>query len=112
MKKLLIISALISVYSIAFAQEKADSIQYKYCDVITLKKVGGPKYCIITDSGQLTTGGLIPNQYKDINGNAYIFNSQLDGINFMISHKWEMFQVYFDNTNSHYLLRKKIVQHD
>jgi hypothetical protein len=112
MKKLLLFTVLISIYAGTFAQEKTDSIQYKYCDVVCYKKVGGPKYCIAVDSGQLSTGGMIPNQYKDLNGNTYIFNSPMDGVNFMIRNKWDIFQVYSENINPssipHYLLRKRI----
>jgi hypothetical protein len=106
MRKIFFISLLI--FSCAWTFAQSDSIMYKYCDVVWAKKVAGSKYCIAVDSGQVESGGLLPNQYKDKDGEAYAFNSPVDGINFVALKKWELCLVYYDGSFEHYIMKKRI----
>jgi hypothetical protein len=110
MKKLISTLALIFVCMALFAQK--DSVIFKYCDLVTTKRIASSRCLILADSGQVKTGGLDSYLYRDPNGVGVSFNSPTDALNFMISKGWDLFQVYSESLETtctiHYLLRRRV----
>lgn len=87
--------------------------EYKYCTVLPIRQTAGKMYCITVDSGQVMAGGMIKNMYKDQSGEGWIFNSPMDGINFMVKSGWDLSHIIWEQVgtlsgNTSYVMRRKL----
>lgn len=110
MKKLAIIFTLILFCASIFAQEKADSNAYTYCELLGIGKFLSNKVTVTIDFGQATKF-MSDNRYKDETGKPVVFNSMIDALNFMGNSGWEFVQAYIIGEGGqyvyHWLLKKR-----
>ena len=122
MKKILILMCLL-LSTASFAQTNSseqtapagDSQKYVYCQLLGYQHLFGKKVKITVDFGQESKLISFTNKNKvmvDENNKPIVFNSMIDGLNYMGQDGWNFVQAYaitMGSTNVyHYLLRKDI----
>ncbi|HAA14058.1 MAG TPA: hypothetical protein DCE41_21140 [Cytophagales bacterium] len=117
MNKLLVLIALfIASNSLSFAQVSVEGVDInnldiQYCELVGYKKsLVGSKIVVVVDYGQefkLFQSQLI----KGPDGNAVVFNTMVDALNFMEKNGWEYLNNYVITSGNsliyRYLLQRK-----
>lgn len=108
MKTLLIISIVLLCGAEASAQQPTRTEEY--CEFTLAGAFGYTGKCSIRlDLGQDRSGLLaLPDKLRDEKGDLILFNSAVDALNYLNEYGWELFTVYNDSSDTHYVMRRKV----
>lgn len=100
-----------------FTQTVANKSKYTYCTVCEGRavKLFDSRSTLVIDFGQPNRELFTNNYLKDADGKDLLFNSVMDGINYLTTFGWELQQVYVvphgsdgdTSSTTYYLLRKE-----
>lgn len=106
MKKLFLITTMFFITTCLFAQETP---KYIYAQILGTEKFLSKKVTVTIDYGQASSI-FEDTRLRDENGNAKVFNSMVDAMNYMGALGWEFQQAYVVTVGTqnvyHWLLRK------
>ena len=83
----------------------------EYCEFTLAGAFGQPGKCSVRlDLGQFHGGwpGLV-DKLRDEAGDLLLFNSAVDALNYLNGYGWQLFSVYNDSSDTHYVMRRKVL---
>lgn len=112
MKTLLIIILFVVAHAQTQAQILgADTVKYEYCELLGFEKFLSNKVTISVDFGQERKFWKDPRMKDEQTGKLKVFNSMVDGLNYMGENGWEFVQAYVVTIGQqnvyHWLLKKR-----
>lgn len=111
MKNIILTLVMIFICTGVFAQEKVDSVKFVYCQLVDHVK---KKFVSLDVAIEFGTNSPLKDHilYKDSSGNPLVFNTFIDGMNYMSDKGWQFVQAYTTiemaggSTTLHWILRK------